>query len=125
MSKPSDKTDMSDLLGQLNAGVFEQQVNRVMSDLAANVVTHRKKGKVVPTFTIRYSKGDRETARLDAMRHARRLLEAEFARQVGRILDCVRADIYFEDDEGKECERLLGGGHWVPISFAPEEHSCG
>jgi hypothetical protein len=51
-------TDIAELLGQLNGGVFEQQVNRALSDAAANVCTHNegrgkpKKGKVVLEFTI-------------------------------------------------------------------------
>ena len=53
MTKARETTDIADLIGQLNAGVFEQQVNRVMSDLAANVVTHNKKGKVVLTFSMK------------------------------------------------------------------------
>jgi hypothetical protein len=79
----------------------------------------------VRPFKIRYRRGDRDAARRDAMEYARRLLSEEFERHVGRLLDCVRADISFQDEDGKECERLLGGGHWVPLSFGPEENSRG
>lgn len=51
-------TDIAELLGQLNGGVFEQQINRALSDAAANVCTHNtgrgkpKKGKVTVEFTL-------------------------------------------------------------------------
>lgn len=38
------RTDLSTLMGDLNAGVFEQQLNTAISDVAANVVTHGRKG---------------------------------------------------------------------------------
>lgn len=48
MSKtPTDRTDFANLLGDLNAGVFEQQINAAVSDVAANVVTHGKTGELV------------------------------------------------------------------------------
>jgi hypothetical protein len=53
MSKSENKTNIAELVGELNAGIFEQQVNRALSDLAANVVTHNKKGSVTLTFTLK------------------------------------------------------------------------
>jgi hypothetical protein len=53
MKSKSQATDFADLVGQLNAGVFEQQVNRALSDLAANCVTHSKKGSVTLTFNMK------------------------------------------------------------------------
>jgi hypothetical protein len=46
-------TDFAELLGELNAGVFEEQINRAMSDVAANVCTCGKTGKVTLEFTIK------------------------------------------------------------------------
>jgi len=46
-------TDFCQLLPDLNAGVFEQQINRAMSDVAANVCTHGKKGEVTLKFTFK------------------------------------------------------------------------
>lgn len=43
----NSRTNLSELLGDLNAGVFEQQLNAAISDVAANVVTHGKKGELV------------------------------------------------------------------------------
>lgn len=45
-------TDTTEFLGSLNAGVFAQQVGRALSDVAAGVVDHGKKGKVVLTFEL-------------------------------------------------------------------------
>ncbi len=42
----SPKTDISTLIGEINAGVLEQQINRALSDIAANVCTHKKKGEL-------------------------------------------------------------------------------
>ncbi len=41
------RTDVLRILPDMNAGVFEQQVNRALSDVAANVATYGKKGEVV------------------------------------------------------------------------------
>lgn len=46
----TNRTDLSALLGDLNAGVFEQQLNTAISDVAANVVTHGKKGELTVKF---------------------------------------------------------------------------
>ena len=43
-------TDFASLLHDLNAGVYEQQINLAMSDVPANVVTHGKKGLVQITL---------------------------------------------------------------------------
>lgn len=46
-------TNLVELLGDLNAGVFAQKVERALSDVALGVVTHGdkgKKGKVTLTF---------------------------------------------------------------------------
>lgn len=40
-------TNFPTLIGDLNAGVFEQQISRAISDVAANVVTHGKQGELV------------------------------------------------------------------------------
>lgn len=45
-------TDFGRVLGDLNAGVFEQQVNRALTDIAANVCTHNKKGELVLRFRL-------------------------------------------------------------------------
>jgi hypothetical protein len=45
-------TDFSGLLGELNGGVFEQQLNRALSDVAANVCTCGKDGEVVITLKV-------------------------------------------------------------------------
>lgn len=35
--KDVSKTDIASLLGELNAGVFEQQINHALSDIAATI----------------------------------------------------------------------------------------
>ena len=45
-------TDTSEFLQSLNAGVFAQQVGRALSDVAAGVIDHNKKGKVVITLEL-------------------------------------------------------------------------
>lgn len=47
------RTDITALFGDLNAGVFEQQVNAAISDVAANVVTHGKKGELTLKFSFK------------------------------------------------------------------------
>jgi len=42
--KPTNTTEFFD---NLNAGVFSEQIGRALSDVAAGVVDHGKKGKVV------------------------------------------------------------------------------
>lgn len=45
-------TEITEFLNSLNAGVFAQQVGRALSDVAAGVIDHGKKGKVVLTFEL-------------------------------------------------------------------------
>lgn len=45
-------TDTSEFINSLNAGVFAQQVGRALSDVAAGVVDHNKKGKVTITLEL-------------------------------------------------------------------------
>lgn len=45
-------TDTNEFFNSLNAGVFAQQVGRALSDVAAGVIDHGKKGKVVLTFEL-------------------------------------------------------------------------
>lgn len=47
------KTNIAELLGDLNAGVFQEQINTALSDIAANVCTHGKKGELVLKFSIK------------------------------------------------------------------------
>lgn len=52
MSQPDRSTHVADLMGDLDAGVFEQKLARSLSDVALGVVTTGKKGKVVVTFDL-------------------------------------------------------------------------
>lgn len=52
MSQPV-QTNFSDFIADLNAGVFEQQICRAMSDVAGNVVTHGKAGELVIRLKIK------------------------------------------------------------------------
>lgn len=45
-------TDTTEFLNSCNSGVFAAQVGRALSDVAAGVVDHGKKGKVVLTFEL-------------------------------------------------------------------------
>lgn len=49
----SNKTNIAEVLGELNAGVFEQQINAAVSDVALGVVTHGKPGDVVIKLSIK------------------------------------------------------------------------
>lgn len=49
----SNRTDLPSLLADLNAGVFEQQLNTAISDIAANVCTHGKKGELIVKFSFK------------------------------------------------------------------------
>jgi hypothetical protein len=53
MNAQVGKSDLVTLLPDLNAGVFEQQINRALSDVAANCVTHGKAGSVTLTFKMK------------------------------------------------------------------------
>ncbi|GAA0721577.1 hypothetical protein [Dokdonella soli] len=48
----NSKTNIAELLGDLNAGVFEEQINTALSDIAANVCTHGKKGELTIKFKL-------------------------------------------------------------------------
>jgi len=52
-SSKNNKTDFVCLLPDLNAGVFEEQINTALSDIAANVCTHGKKGKLTIEFAFK------------------------------------------------------------------------
>lgn len=52
MKSETSNTNFAELIGELNAGVFEQQVNRALSDVAAHVCETGKKGKVMLEFTL-------------------------------------------------------------------------
>jgi len=45
--KPTDTTEFFE---NLNAGVFSEQIGRALSDVAAGVIDHGKKGKVIITL---------------------------------------------------------------------------
>lgn len=49
----TNRTNLPGLLGDLNAGVFEQQLNTAISDIAANVCTHGKKGELIVKFSFK------------------------------------------------------------------------
>jgi len=53
MKPEAPRTDFPKILEDMNAGVFEQQINRAMSDVAANVATYGKKGEVVLKFRLK------------------------------------------------------------------------
>lgn len=42
----SQKTNIAEMLGELNGGVFEQQINSAISDVALGVVTNGKPGEI-------------------------------------------------------------------------------
>lgn len=85
-AKPSpNRTDFSALLGDLNAGTFEQQVNAAISDVAANVVTHGKKGELTIKLTFKQI-GDSNQV---AMTHALKFLVPTTR---GRIVEETASD---------------------------------
>jgi hypothetical protein len=51
--KQPRRTDVAALLPDLNAGVFEQQINTALSDVAMNVCTWDKKGEVIVKFAMK------------------------------------------------------------------------
>ena len=53
MNENLKHTSIVELLPDLNAGVFEQQINRALSDCAANVCQYGKKGEVVLRFSMK------------------------------------------------------------------------
>lgn len=48
----SSKTDVATLLSELAGGTFERQIGAALDDVAMNVVTHGKKGRVTITLDI-------------------------------------------------------------------------
>ncbi|MEQ0924069.1 hypothetical protein ABLT40_09750 [Acinetobacter schindleri] len=46
-------TDVSDFIGELNAGVFEKQLGAVLSDVASGVVANGKQGEVTIKLKIK------------------------------------------------------------------------
>lgn len=56
MSQESTSTNLAEMIGDLNGGVFAQKVERALSDVALGVVTHGdkgKSGKVTLTFDMK------------------------------------------------------------------------
>jgi hypothetical protein len=51
--RTSNATNFAELIGDLNAGVFAQQIERALSDTALGVVTNGRKGKVVITLDLK------------------------------------------------------------------------
>jgi hypothetical protein len=50
MNQPDRSTSVADLMGDLDAGIFEQKLARSLSDVAMGVIATGKKGKVVITL---------------------------------------------------------------------------
>lgn len=46
-------TNFAEMIGELNAGVFEQQVNQAISDVALGVVTQGKAGEVTIKLSLK------------------------------------------------------------------------
>lgn len=46
-------TDVSDFIGELNAGIFEKQLGAVLSDVAAGVIANGKQGDVTIKLKIK------------------------------------------------------------------------
>lgn len=46
-------TDVVQLIGDLDAGAFEQKMGVILSDVAAGVIEHHRAGKVQITFTLK------------------------------------------------------------------------
>lgn len=81
----NSKTDISALLGDLNAGVFEQQINQCLSDVAANVVTTGKAGEL--TIKLKFKQiGESHQV---AMSHS---LKSVIPHQRGRTIEETASD---------------------------------
>lgn len=78
-------TDFATLLPDLNGGVLEQQISKALSDIAANVVTHGKKGRLTLTFDLKQV-GDSHQV---TMTHA---LKAAIPTRRGKITEEVETD---------------------------------
>lgn len=46
-------TNIAELLGDMNAGVYEEQINRAFSEVAANACACRKPGEITLTFKLK------------------------------------------------------------------------
>lgn len=46
-------TDVSDFIGELNAGVFEKQLGAILTDVAAGVIANGKQGEVTIKLKIK------------------------------------------------------------------------
>lgn len=55
-------TDVHEFISDLNGGVFEQMLSRCLSDVAAGVVDHEKKGVVQITFSMERIGGSQQVA---------------------------------------------------------------
>ena len=53
MDNNQSKTNFVEMLCELNGGVFEQQLNRAISDVALGVVTQGKPGKVIIELSLK------------------------------------------------------------------------
>lgn len=49
----SNPTDIGQFIGELNGGVFDEQVSLLLSTVSAAVIDHRKVGQVQLTFNIK------------------------------------------------------------------------
>ncbi len=49
----SNKTNFAEMIGELNAGVFSEQVNQAISDVALGVVTQGKPGEVIIKLSLK------------------------------------------------------------------------
>lgn len=49
----SEKTNFADMLGELNGGVFAEQLDRAISDVALGVVTQGKAGEVTIKLSLK------------------------------------------------------------------------
>lgn len=79
------KTDFITLLPDLNGGVLEQQISNALSDIAANVVTHGKKGRLVLTIDLKQV-GDSHQV---TMTHA---LKSSIPTRRGKITEEIETD---------------------------------
>ncbi|WP_198021989.1 hypothetical protein [Algiphilus aromaticivorans] len=46
-------TNIAELIGELNAGIYEQQINSALSDIAAHVCETGKEGQLTLTFKVK------------------------------------------------------------------------
>lgn len=104
-------TNILDLLPELNAGVFEGQINRALSDIALNVVTHGKKGEL----TIKLVLSQIGESNQVAVTHA---LKAITPKARGRVIEETAQDTPLHVGQGgkltlfpnKQTQMELGAG---------------